>query len=290
MTYKIVSFGDSFVFGSELTNNDDGNKSWIGLAAKKLQVTYNTFATPGCGNDHIARQIYSYFSKNSVADTLAVINWTWASRWDFYLLKEIKIASTYDQIPKSIYETMSGVDWPLYDDFVMGAMTNNKKINSEIDMFVKSFLIAQPGKWFTLGPTCVPEKLHWINDDNTALQILEFYNNFVKPSILFNNFRNLQTINAVQYFLEKNNINCIQTFMDYEIFNIDENLSDDSVLVLQKNLKDKLESFHNGHNFLEWARSLGYAVTPSPGDHPLEEAHEAACDLWIQRYQNKLFN
>jgi hypothetical protein len=33
---KIVGFGDSFVFGSELANNTDGSKSWIAQAAKNL--------------------------------------------------------------------------------------------------------------------------------------------------------------------------------------------------------------------------------------------------------------
>jgi hypothetical protein len=84
---KIISFGDSFVFGSELENNLDGSRSWVGQIASNLGVDYETVAVPGCGNDHIARQIYSYFANNSVADTLAVINWTWANRWDFYIVE-----------------------------------------------------------------------------------------------------------------------------------------------------------------------------------------------------------
>ena len=71
---KIISFGDSFVFGSELKNNRSGSKAWIGTAADNLNVAYQTCAVPGCGNDHIARQIYSYFANNSTDNTLAVIN------------------------------------------------------------------------------------------------------------------------------------------------------------------------------------------------------------------------
>lgn len=82
---KIVSFGDSFVFGSELKHNDNGTRGWIGQAAGQLDVEYKTFSVPGCGNDHIARQIYSYFGSHDTCDTLAVINWTWMSRWDFYI-------------------------------------------------------------------------------------------------------------------------------------------------------------------------------------------------------------
>jgi hypothetical protein len=85
MKTKIVSFGDSFVFGSELKNNNTGNKSWIGQAAKNLGVDYETLAVPGCGNENISRQILTYFSNNPGNNVFAIINWTWVARWDFYV-------------------------------------------------------------------------------------------------------------------------------------------------------------------------------------------------------------
>ena len=85
MKTKIVSFGDSFVFGSELSNNKDGHKSWIALAANQLGVDYETTAVPGCGNENITRQILTYFSNNPSDNVLAIINWTWGARWDFYI-------------------------------------------------------------------------------------------------------------------------------------------------------------------------------------------------------------
>jgi hypothetical protein len=85
MKTKIVSFGDSFVFGSELKNNDTGCQSWIGQIATQLGVDYKTLAVPGCGNENISRQILTYFSTNPSNDVLAVINWTWGARWDFYV-------------------------------------------------------------------------------------------------------------------------------------------------------------------------------------------------------------
>ena len=83
----IIGFGDSFVFGSELQDNVDGSRSWVAQAAKKLKVNYFTPAVPGCGNDAIARQIYTYYANNPSQDTLAVINWTWMCRWDFYIVE-----------------------------------------------------------------------------------------------------------------------------------------------------------------------------------------------------------
>lgn len=82
---KIVSFGDSFVYGSELQNNTDGTQAWAGLIAKQLGVDYQTYSVPGCGNENITRQILTYFSNNSADNTLAIINWTWCARWDFYI-------------------------------------------------------------------------------------------------------------------------------------------------------------------------------------------------------------
>lgn len=85
MTKKIVSFGDSFIFGSELENNDNGSSAWPGLIAQELGVQYETRAIPGCGNEAITRQIFEYFSNNDTHNVLAVINWTWGARWDCYL-------------------------------------------------------------------------------------------------------------------------------------------------------------------------------------------------------------
>jgi hypothetical protein len=85
MKTKIVGFGDSFVFGSELENNHDGQQSWIAQASRRLGVEYETLAVPGCGNENITRQILTYFSNNPSDNVLAVINWTWGARWDFYI-------------------------------------------------------------------------------------------------------------------------------------------------------------------------------------------------------------
>ena len=226
---KIVGFGDSFVFGSELQDNDDGSKSWIARAARNLGCNYSTNATPGCGNDHIARQIYSYFSNNSVEDTLAVINWTWGCRWDFYIVE---------------HET-----------------------------------------WITLGPTCVPEKLKDLVERTEAEDMIEFYKHRANSSSLWNKFRNLQTMFAVQSYLKSKGIISIQTYMDYEFFK-QEWHAPDYVQVLQSLVKPELELFEE-QNFIDWSYKNGFKVT-DVGLHPLEDAHAAACTLWQDRYAQAL--
>ena len=229
MTKKIVSFGDSFVYGSELQNNNDGSKSWIGQAAQRLAVDYETRSIPGCGNEAIARQIYSYFSNNPSQDVLAVINWTWGARWDFYV-------------------------------------TGHEQ-------------------WTTLGLTCVPSKLKPLVGQEEAEKILEFYKNYPGNSTLWDKWRTLQAIYGAQQYLNGLDVVSVQTFMDYEMWD-DTWHAPDYIRNLQSMTRGVLENFQ-GRNFLDWSWDRGYKVT-DPGWHPLEQAHENACELWIDRYRTLL--
>ena len=222
---KIVSFGDSFVFGSELTDNFDGSKAWPALVAKTLGYEYHTSSVPGCGNDHIARQIYTWFSNNSSEDTLAVINWTWMCRWDFYIVE---------------HET-----------------------------------------WIKLGPTCVPEKLKNLVERTQAEDMITFYKTRANSSILWNKFRNLQTIWAVQQYLNQKGVKSVQTYMDYELFNNTWH-APDYIKELQKLVFPSLQLFEE-KNFVDWSHTHGYPVTIQ-GMHPLEEAHNAAAKYWEDVY------
>jgi len=227
---KIVSFGDSFIFGSEQKDNSDGSLGWPGRVAKNLACDYHTSSVPGCGNDHIARQIYTWFSNNSVADTLAVINWTWMSRWDFYIVE---------------HET-----------------------------------------WITLGPTCVPDKLKNLVERTQAEDMINFYKTRANSSITWNKFRNLQTMFAAQTYLKQIGVPTVQTYMDELIFD-QQYHAPDYIQILQNLVKPELKTFDQ-QNFVDWSRSKGYAVTPPPGNHPLEQAHNAACNLWIDTYAQAL--
>ena len=226
---KIVGFGDSFVFGSELANNADGKKSWIGQAAQRLGVDYETTAVPGCGNENISRQIWTYFSNNPTDDVLAVINWTWGARWDFYI----------------------------------------------------------PGKeiWTTLGLSCVPAKLAPLIGSQEAEKVLEFYNKYPGYSTLWDKFRTLQTIYCSQQFLAHLQIPSVQTYMDVEMWDTTWH-APDYIKTLQDSTKQPLQTFE-GLTFLDWSYKHGFAVT-DPGLHPLEDAHRAACDLWVDIYAQKL--
>jgi hypothetical protein len=266
---KIVSFGDSFLLGNELCQ-EDGTSTWPGLIADDLAVDYSTCAEGGCSNDQIARQIYSYFSRNSTQDVLAVINWTWCMRWDFYL--------------------------------------------------------READRWITLGPTCDLSKLHGFVTLNKAAELLDFYNNFSGHSDVWNRFRSLHTIYAVQSWLRDHKIISIQTYIDpsileasggdrvehYNVYRdpawpditleqdlenlpihikheLDEDYArlamPDYITGLQSLVKPNLETFE-GLTFIEWSRYHQYPITELL--HPLEQAHRAAADFWRDRYVSLL--
>lgn len=85
---KIVIFGDSFLAGNELgdeISRPDPDLVWPALIAKRLDVAYDNCAISGCGNDAIARQIYSYYEHNISYNTIAVVQWSYYSRLDYYV-------------------------------------------------------------------------------------------------------------------------------------------------------------------------------------------------------------
>jgi hypothetical protein len=229
MRNKIVSFGDSFIFGTELTDNARGDQAWPALAARRLGVGYETRARPGCGNENITQQIFTYFAENPADDVVAVINWTWAARWDFY--------------------------------------------------------IAESEQWVTLGQTCVPSKLTHLVDANEAQRIIEFYQDYPGNSSTWEKFRSLQTIYSAQQYLESLNVPCVQTYMDYDIW--DQRWQSNAYIQNLQNLTCPALLDFEGKNFLDWSRAHGFDVT-EPAWHPLEDAHDAACDLWVNVYAQKL--
>ena len=63
---KLVGFGDSFVYGSELKRE---KHSWVSQCAERIGADYETTAVPGCGNDNISMQILTYFANNLKENT-----------------------------------------------------------------------------------------------------------------------------------------------------------------------------------------------------------------------------
>lgn len=266
MVEKIVSFGDSFILGSEQADNIDGSLAWPGRIAARLDLDYQTMAVAGCGNEHIAQQVFRYFSQHSTQNVLAVINWTWSLRWD---------------------------------------------IN-----------VDRSGAWVGLGPTCVPDKLKSMVPPDEAQRLIEFYRTYAANNSIWNQQRSLMAIYATQCFLKNHDIPCIQTYMDRALWFLTmdrlehydgiraqswptaktlQELDDlpqpiaaevsaryqemqppDYIRHMQKLTWPHMQSF-DGCDFLSWSQKHGYQITELL--HPLEDAHLAAADYWLDAYK-----
>jgi hypothetical protein len=271
---KIVSFGDSFIFGSEIPNNHSGQLAWPGLIASELGVEYQTLAEPGVGNEHIARQIYMYFSENSADNCLAVINWTWIMRWDFYLVKNkswISLGPTC--VPKKLCDQ---VDEPqaqrlidFYNDYAGNSDLWNLYRSLQAILSAQSYLKSLNIKTIQ---TYMDHSLINMDRGNNRLEHYNVYKDPTWPTI---------TCEDDLALLPEHIKNEIE--QDYAC-NVH---TPPYIKSLQNIIKKPLETFE-GRTFLDWCKHRGFEITPTPGDHPLLEAHKSAAELWKSRYQQAL--
>ena len=86
---KLKSFGCSFIFGSELSDDcsSDSNLvpsqlTWPAHLARHMGVEYETHSRPGSGNLQIAERVLSHIALD--ASDFYTINWTWIDRFDLW--------------------------------------------------------------------------------------------------------------------------------------------------------------------------------------------------------------
>lgn len=88
----LAAFGDSFIYGSDLSDCPEGiwvesKKTYPALAAKQLNLEYICTALPAQGNmiiyDDICRTISSYGSS-----AFYYVNWTYSDRFDYISLED----------------------------------------------------------------------------------------------------------------------------------------------------------------------------------------------------------
>lgn len=82
---KLKSFGCSFIFGTDLSDNKiqvsrPSQLTWPALMAQQLGYDYQCHARGGSGNLQIAEHVLTHAQPG--ACDLAVIGWTWTDRFD----------------------------------------------------------------------------------------------------------------------------------------------------------------------------------------------------------------
>jgi hypothetical protein len=268
---KIVSFGDSFVFGNELQDNRDGSRAWPALAAHDLGCAYETVAVAGCGNENIARQIYTYFSRGSEENTLAVINWTWCMRWDFFLHEANSWITLGPTCVPGKLQDLIGLD----------------KASDLIDFYKTNLESSQSWNVFR-SLQCIYAVQSWLTQRG---------------------IQNVQTYMDVSMLedLPRDRVEHYQAYKDptwpkistrQDMFSLPTHILDEVNLDFCKQsesaqyIKDlrtaiypQLQNFQ-GQTFLDWSFSNNFPVTELL--HPLEAAHRSAADLWKDSYAQLL--
>ena len=86
---KLKSFGCSFIFGSELSDDRSAGTdlipsqlTWPAHLAQQLGLEHETHSRPGSGNLQIAERVLSHIALNDA--TFYAIGWTWIDRFDIW--------------------------------------------------------------------------------------------------------------------------------------------------------------------------------------------------------------
>jgi hypothetical protein len=89
MIRNILTFGDSFTYGEELSDN---KSAWPYIVARRCDATVQNFATPGGSNDQIVRKFIRVLSSDKIplhnsvqlSKQLIIIGWSIPGRTEFH--------------------------------------------------------------------------------------------------------------------------------------------------------------------------------------------------------------
>ncbi len=118
MTLK--SFGCSFIYGSDLADEDDGEPytlssqlTWPALLAQDINYDYRCYARPGSGNLRILEKILTQVAESDHRD-LFVVGWSWIDRFDYTVDPSDKnhryVLHQYDLAGQNLWRTVTPTD------------------------------------------------------------------------------------------------------------------------------------------------------------------------------------
>lgn len=218
---KIKSFGCSFIYGSDLSDNpciwNYSRLTWPALLSQAHGCEYECFARPGSGNLQIAERVLNECA-TATAEDFFIIDWTWIDRFDI----------------------------------------------------IKSLDPWQP--WETLLP------------NTTDLCSNFYYKNLHAEHS--DKLRTLLYIKAVLDTLVEKKLKFIMTYEDSLIFDKQWN-TNMAIKLLQNAVEPHMTTFE-GKSFLSWSRANGFPE--SLKWHPLEPAHQAACNYMIKIFDKQKTN
>ena len=264
---KIVAFGDSFIYGSEIEGNCDGSMGWPGIAARDLCIDFECRAEPGCGNERILQQILHFLSTYN-KDVLVVVNWTWSARWDLLLDNKdnwvtVGPTCTVDKLWPSLGNAGSNL-LQVYENLVA------VKSYQSVFHSLQNIIIAMQYLQIHDVPSVHTFMDYAILAPNLHGSLLEFY-----QQTKLTDWPNIAC---------QKDFDCLPTHILQEVCGRYNELQNPPYFALLQDSVKKSMSDFDGLNFLDWSRSNGFEITPDPGMHPLADAHRAAAYFWRDKY------
>jgi|SaaInl5LU_22_DNA_1037371.scaffolds.fasta_scaffold59890_1 hypothetical protein len=276
--YKLViSGGDSFTFGAELSSNSKSfkphKKSWANIVANKIGLKHVNVAHSGRSNSYIARHVINQINDaitNNInpADIFVQVMWTFTNRCEFALAMPI----------------------PEYDSPWLGITPYTHIDETKSNWFRK--LTKNTKNW-----TGVYNDLKNSYTRYQELGIVDFasqYQKIVQTATLHNTYSSLREILLLQNILELQQIRYVFSYVNQDVmiglFN------DDSNNVFTNSLRNFIKKedwysfpgdFQEYVGFDDWAKENKYKYATS---HPLELAHADAAALMHQHIQNRGYN
>lgn len=269
---EIVSFGDSFIWGSEIPGNSAGELAWPGLIAKRLGYTYETRAEPGCGNGRILRQILTWANDRKTEPVLAVINWTWSSRWDVFKDNPdqwvtVGPTCTTDTLASEVGQETS----ERWLDFYL-----KHRAFKAVPCAISSLRYMATACWVLdrLEIPCLHTYMQYdMFADNLSGTVLEMYKKMQERG--HPEWPRCETMEEFLALPEHIQQNAQDWWRRMEM--------PPQGKILQDMLRPRMETWQ-GMNFRDWCQQRGHEITSAPGLHPLARAHEDAADFWFHRY------
>jgi hypothetical protein len=263
----IIAGGDSFVYGSELSDCKDNLKTNIyghslntfpSLLAKNF--TYDCVAWPGYSNESIARTVIAQCNEYN-NNCGVIVSWTFPGRYEFRF--------TYDTGQRKS---------PWYPF--------NRWTIEEPDNVVKHF------KNNSIEVEYILNKNYNKAKKNGLLEFVKQFYKHVGDGEYWEVYCSLKEIVYLQNYLKINNIPYLFTCADNSLFN---NYTIENADVYVKSLLGQIDNtkwfwFPEGiktnetktpRGFYQWALENKYPVGTT---HPLEQAHSAAAELIKEKF------
>lgn len=253
----IVAGGDSFVWGSELSDcrhsGPNGHSKQTFTALLSIGHEYQCAALPGNSNDGIARMMINACEQNKRKQQIALVSWTFPGRYEFYI------------------DTVQGAKWEVINSWSVGKQyTHDDDIdkNKIVDVFKNKADLLGIGKF---------AESYFAN-----IGFLEYWEIYTA----------LKEIVYLQNYLIVNKIPYLFTCADNAIFNCHTiSQADETITSLYNQiLFDNWYFFPPGiganqtttpRGFYQWAVENKYKVGVT---HPLEHAHKDAAELIKEKF------